>query len=102
MEWTYDDGGREAAGYQGRAGDCVTRSIAIASGLPYSTVYDALFERAKAHPPRSIKKIGGPTPDSLGNPEGRHGTAHLRAAAVRFGLHLGTVDEESGRAAPCI
>jgi len=38
----YNDGGRAAAGYKGKAGDCVCRSIAIVSGLPYQTVYDAL------------------------------------------------------------
>jgi len=37
-----DDGGRNAAGFKGRAGDCVTRSIAIAAGLPYQAVYDVL------------------------------------------------------------
>lgn len=47
--WTYDDGGRAAAGYKGTTGDCVTRSIAIATGLPYQEVYDAL-NIARAHP----------------------------------------------------
>lgn len=40
--WTYDDGGREAAGYKGEAGDCVARAIAIATGQRYSEVYNAL------------------------------------------------------------
>ena len=39
-----DDGGREAAGFKGRAGDCVTRAIAIASGRPYQEIYDRLAE----------------------------------------------------------
>lgn len=38
----FSDGGRAAAGYKGVAGDCVTRSIAIATGRPYKEVYDAL------------------------------------------------------------
>lgn len=38
----YDDGGREAAGFQGRTGDCVTRAIAIATKMPYREVYDAI------------------------------------------------------------
>src|SRR5208282_3784969 len=46
--WEYDDGGRAAAGYKGHAQDCVTRSIAIACGLPYQAVYDALNEKACA------------------------------------------------------
>jgi len=40
--FVYNDGGRKAAGYQGTTGDCVTRSIAIATGRPYQEVYDAL------------------------------------------------------------
>jgi hypothetical protein len=42
MQFVYDDGGRAAAGYKGHAGDCVARSIAIATGRPYAEVYDAL------------------------------------------------------------
>jgi hypothetical protein len=38
----FDDGGREASGRKGFAGDCVARSIAIAAGLPYTDVYAAL------------------------------------------------------------
>jgi hypothetical protein len=37
-----NDGGRAGAGFKGKAGDCVARSIAIASGLPYAEVYAAL------------------------------------------------------------
>ena len=44
MTWTFDDGGRAAAGYKGNAGDCVVRAIAIASGGPYSEVYKDLFD----------------------------------------------------------
>jgi hypothetical protein len=40
--FVYDDGGRGAAGYRGKAGDCVTRAIAIASGRPYAEVYAVL------------------------------------------------------------
>lgn len=42
MQFTYNDGGRAEAGYKGHVGDCVARSIAIASGLPYKEVYDFL------------------------------------------------------------
>lgn len=45
--WTYNDGGRKAAGYKGTAGDCVVRSVAIATGLPYKEVYDALSDQQK-------------------------------------------------------
>lgn len=44
----YNDGGRARAGFTGKApGDCVVRSIAIATGQPYRAVYDAINERAK-------------------------------------------------------
>lgn len=46
--WTYDDGGRAAAGFQGEASDCVTRSIAITAELPYGLVHAALAERCHA------------------------------------------------------
>ena len=51
MNWVYDDGGRKAAGFGGDAGDCVTRSITIATGLPYKQVYDLLNEQARRERP---------------------------------------------------
>lgn len=42
MQLIINDGGRATAGYKGKAGDCVTRSIAIATGKPYQEVYDAI------------------------------------------------------------
>ena len=49
MEFKYDDGGRQEAGYKGYASDCVVRAIAIASGISYQTVYDKLFDLNKAN-----------------------------------------------------
>ena len=43
LELKINDGGRAAAGYKGQAGDCVVRSIAIATGMPYQKIYDDLF-----------------------------------------------------------
>lgn len=42
MRFTYNDGGRKAAGYKGSTGDCVVRAIAIATSLPYQEVYDGI------------------------------------------------------------
>tara|TARA_R100000329_G_scaffold118909_1_gene97922 strand:- start:257 stop:715 length:459 start_codon:yes stop_codon:yes gene_type:complete len=42
--FVYNDGGRKAAGYQGKAGDCVCRAISIAANLPYQQVYERLAE----------------------------------------------------------
>jgi hypothetical protein len=42
MTWTYDDGGRALAGYQGTTGDCACRAVAIATGIAYQDVYDQI------------------------------------------------------------
>jgi len=52
MQFKFNDGGREQAGYKGQTGDCVTRAIAIASGKPYQEVYDALNETSQ------VERIG--------------------------------------------
>jgi hypothetical protein len=44
LKFINNDGGRAAAGYRGQAGDCVVRSIAIVSGLPYQKIYNDLFK----------------------------------------------------------
>lgn len=48
MKFQYDDGGRSASGYKGNPGDCVCRSIAIATEISYQEVYDALNQLAKS------------------------------------------------------
>ena len=48
MEFILHDGGRAAAGFKGKTGDCVTRSIAIATKSNYQEVYDALNHLAQA------------------------------------------------------
>ena len=42
MKFIENDGGRAAAGFKGKAGDCVARAVAIASCRPYGEVYEAL------------------------------------------------------------
>lgn len=49
MNYIYNDGGRKAAGYKGTCGDCVTRAIAIATGIPYELIYDELAYRIKEY-----------------------------------------------------
>lgn len=63
IEYRYSDGGRAEAGYKGSTGDCVARSIAIATELPYAHVYDALNElagdeRQRARGRRSSARTG--------------------------------------------
>ena len=43
LEFIYDDGGRSSY-FKGNAGDCVCRSIAIASGRDYKEIYEILFK----------------------------------------------------------
>ena len=47
MQFQYNDGGREDAGYKGDTGDCVTRAIAIATGMPYQEIYDLVNSYGK-------------------------------------------------------
>lgn len=44
--YTYNDGGRAAAGFRGESRDCVTRAIAIATELSYREVYDLINKQA--------------------------------------------------------
>lgn len=67
--WKHNDGGRSAAGFKGSAGDCVTRAIAIASGLPYRKVYDDLtshgrgfMESGRTRAARRMRTRGRATP----------------------------------------
>jgi hypothetical protein len=53
----FDDGGRLAAGYRGKAGDCVVRAIAIATRRPYQQVYD-LVNSAAMHERTGKRKRG--------------------------------------------
>lgn len=47
LQFQFNDGGRKAAGYKGKTGDCVVRSIAIATELSYQEVYDKVNALAK-------------------------------------------------------
>ena len=53
MEFKHNDGGRSVAGFKGSTGDCVCRSIAIATGKPYDEVYEVL---AKGNASQRITK----------------------------------------------
>ena len=47
IDYRYDDGGRAAAGYRGKTGDCVVRAIAICTGEDYRAVYLTMAEHMK-------------------------------------------------------
>lgn len=42
--YRYDDGGRKAAGFKGKAGDCVVRAAAILTGRDYAEVYELMAD----------------------------------------------------------
>jgi len=65
MQFIFNDGGRSAAGYKGKAGDCVVRSIAIAAGLPYQQVYDALSEGSRSQRKTKRSKVKGSARDGV-------------------------------------
>ena len=68
--FVYDDGGREAAGYKGDAGDCVTRAIAIAAQIPYKDVYEAL---AKGNATQRASKLDRRSKSRAGVKTARNG-----------------------------
>ena len=45
--YRFDDGGRAAAGYGGKTGDCVVRAIAICAREDYRAVYRTMAEHMK-------------------------------------------------------
>lgn len=47
LEYTYDDGGRAAAGYKGVAHDCVVRAITLATGDSYAHVYRCTLDQIR-------------------------------------------------------
>lgn len=62
ITFVHNDGGREAAGFKGTAGDCVCRAVAIASGRPYREVYERLAagnanQRRGNHEKRHDRKL---------------------------------------------
>ena len=56
MHTIINDGGREAAGYKGTAGDCGVRAVAIATGKPYQEIYDRINKLAESERGRGRKK----------------------------------------------
>ena len=66
----FDDGGREAADFKGKTGDCVCRAIAIATEMPYKEVYDLINETAKSE--RASKRKRG-------------------KSSARTGVYIGTI-----------
>ena len=73
LPWTYDDGGRAAAGYPRPARDCHARAIANAARRDYQIIYDLINVHGQAERPRA----------------GRNGKRASRSTA-RGGVHKPT------------
>ncbi len=57
LDFRLNDGGREVAGFQGGAGDCVVRAIAIATQIPYMHVYEDLRAANAAYADKRNDKL---------------------------------------------
>ena len=77
MQYVYDDGGREAAGYRGQTSDCVTRAIAIATELPYQQVYDLVNQFGRAERPSKKQRGRSSARTGVYKPTSRKILAHL-------------------------
>lgn len=57
VPFTYNDGGRTAAGFRGTTNDCVCRAVAIVTGRPYTEVYSLIntYHKAKY---RTVRRLG--------------------------------------------
>ena len=78
MNYKYNDGGREAAGYKGTAGDCGARAMAIALQLDYKSVYKELAQ-ANADNGRSKSARSGIMKDTYTEVLKRHGWIWMKA-----------------------
>ena len=71
MEWTFNDGGREAAGFLGETGDCACRAISIVSGIPYTLIYHKINKIGK------LERTG----------KRKRGKSNARKGVYRYTLH---------------
>ena len=67
IDYKHDDGGRLAAGFKGHTGDCVTRAIAIATGIDYEKVRKDLMQRQSDWRSTGSRKAKRQTGNSVRN-----------------------------------
>ena len=85
------DGGRQAAGYKGEAGDCFVRAVAIATGREYREVYDLVNTLGGNARTGVMKQVANDVMDYLGwqwtatMQFGKGCTTHLRADELPSG-----------------
>ena len=54
--WAYHDGGRKEAGYLEEGGDCVIRSIAIATGTDYGSIWNQIESISDKSPDLGVQQ----------------------------------------------
>ena len=86
--FVYNDGGRLAAGFKGKAGDCGARALAIAAGIDYKEAYKILAEENS--------KFGY----SKSARNGQHKSVY-ESVLSRFGFVWKTAPKFVGRKARC-
>ena len=57
IDFIWHDGGRASSGFVGAAGDCVTRAIAIATGIAYRSIYNDLKELNDGSPRDGVLNV---------------------------------------------
>jgi len=67
MAYKYDDGGRNACGFQGKSGDCFLRAYAITEGKNYAEARKEMEEEYKKLKPITHKRRGAKKPSRLKN-----------------------------------
>lgn len=104
MQHVYNDGGREAAGFKGKTGDCGIRAVAIATGLPYREVYDAINALAKSERiTKRKKKISNSRAVAYAKTLGQYLESYgwVWVATMKFGqgctVHMRAEELPSGR-----
>ena len=55
--WIEDDGGRKAAGFEGRVGDCCVRAVAISMEKAYKEVWDLFMRLSEVNPDNGVSHI---------------------------------------------
>jgi hypothetical protein len=99
-KFRWDDGGRSTCGFVGLTGDCVTRSISIATGIAYRDVYQVLMNRYGDTPRNGVpRSIYAPYIEELGWQEQGVSSPVLPIEAYDFatGISLVLVQDQYGR-----
>jgi hypothetical protein len=83
-EFVENDGGRAAAGYREPVGDCVARAITIATGKPYTEVFEAL----KAAHARYVKRLRPGSDAAVSEERGRKEPVYNGCSEKVYGHYL--------------